>query len=101
MGPLFKALEALSEVFSPFIMSYIIDVGIKNNDMHVEYVSSVEKTYYDPDEDYYYVFGPTWIQSIDADFAALIFEMAKEVEENPRRDNVLSGRDLGENFNAY
>ena len=32
LGPFFKALEALSEVFSPFIMSYIIDVGIKNND---------------------------------------------------------------------
>ncbi|MBQ7466816.1 MAG: ABC transporter ATP-binding protein [Clostridia bacterium] len=32
LGPLFKALEALSEIFSPLIMSYIIDVGIKNND---------------------------------------------------------------------
>ena len=32
LGPLFKALEALSEVFSPLIMSYIIDIGIKNND---------------------------------------------------------------------
>ena len=32
LGPFFKALEALSEVFSPLFMSYIIDIGIKNND---------------------------------------------------------------------
>lgn len=31
-GPLFKALEALSEVFAPYFMALIIDVGIKNND---------------------------------------------------------------------
>ncbi|MBQ3158522.1 MAG: ABC transporter ATP-binding protein [Clostridia bacterium] len=32
LGPFFKALEALSEVFSPYFMALIIDVGIKNND---------------------------------------------------------------------
>jgi len=31
-GPLCKALEALSEVFAPYFMALIIDVGIKNND---------------------------------------------------------------------
>lgn len=31
-GPVCKALEALTEVFSPFFMAKIIDVGIKNND---------------------------------------------------------------------
>ena len=96
----YRVVTLSGVVGSSFYKAEIVS-GIKNNDMHIEYVSSVEKTYYDPDEDYYYVFGPTWIQSIDADFAALIFEMAKEVERNPRRDNVLSGRDIGENFNAY
>ncbi|MBR2909041.1 MAG: ABC transporter ATP-binding protein [Clostridia bacterium] len=32
LGPFFKALEALSEVFAPYFMALIIDVGIKNND---------------------------------------------------------------------
>lgn len=32
LGPIFKALEALSEVFSPYFMALIIDVGIKNQD---------------------------------------------------------------------
>lgn len=32
LGPFFKALEALSEVFSPYFMALIIDEGIKNND---------------------------------------------------------------------
>ena len=32
LGPFFKALEALCEVFSPFFMAKIIDIGIKNND---------------------------------------------------------------------
>ena len=31
-GPLCKALEALSEVFAPYFMALLIDVGIKNND---------------------------------------------------------------------
>lgn len=31
-GPLCKALEALSEVFAPYFMALIIDVGIKNAD---------------------------------------------------------------------
>jgi len=31
-GPFCKALEALSEVFGPYFMALIIDVGIKNND---------------------------------------------------------------------
>ncbi len=32
LGPLLKLLEALMETFVPFIMSKIIDVGIRNND---------------------------------------------------------------------
>ena len=32
LGPFFKALEALSEVFTPYFMALIIDVGIKTND---------------------------------------------------------------------
>ena len=32
LGPFCKALEALSEVFAPYFMALIIDVGIKNND---------------------------------------------------------------------
>lgn len=32
LGPFFKALEALCEVFAPYFMSLIIDVGIVNND---------------------------------------------------------------------
>jgi len=31
-GPFCKAIEALSEVFAPYFMALIIDVGIKNND---------------------------------------------------------------------
>lgn len=31
-GPLCKALEALSEVFAPYFMANIIDIGIPNND---------------------------------------------------------------------
>ncbi len=36
LGPLCKALEALSEVFSPYFMALIIDVGIPAND--TEYI---------------------------------------------------------------
>lgn len=32
LGPTCKALEALSEVFAPYIMALLIDVGIANND---------------------------------------------------------------------
>lgn len=32
LGPICKAIEALSEVFAPYFMALIIDVGIKNND---------------------------------------------------------------------
>jgi len=32
LGPLCKALEALSEIFGPYFMALIIDVGIPNND---------------------------------------------------------------------
>ena len=32
LGPICKAIEALSEVFGPYFMALIIDVGIKNND---------------------------------------------------------------------
>lgn len=32
LGPICKALEALSEVFAPYIMALLIDVGIANND---------------------------------------------------------------------
>lgn len=32
LGPFFKALEALSEVFTPYFMASIIDIGIKTND---------------------------------------------------------------------
>lgn len=31
-GPLCKAIEALSEVFGPYFMALIVDVGIQNND---------------------------------------------------------------------
>lgn len=32
LGPLFKAIEAIGEVISPFFMAHIIDIGIKNQD---------------------------------------------------------------------
>ena len=33
-GPIAKALETASEIISPYLMSLIIDVGIKNSDTH-------------------------------------------------------------------
>ena len=65
----------------------------------IEYVSSVEVTRYDSSE-YYYLFPPGWIRTVDVNLAVLIFKMAKEAELNPCRDNILGGYDLGD-FNAY
>lgn len=40
-GPFFKCLETLTELFIPFIMANIIDVGIKNNDTKYIIVNGV------------------------------------------------------------
>ncbi len=40
-GPFFKCLETLTELFIPFIMANIIDVGIKNNDTRYIIVNGV------------------------------------------------------------
>ena len=34
IGPLFKMTEAVFELLVPIVMAKIVDVGIKNRDMH-------------------------------------------------------------------